>query len=710
MKKLLPILFIFLGINLVSAQRTALHFDGVDDYIPVTGNSKLSGPAKITLESWIYVTNFNSSPCADCAPIIWQQDKAYRFGVGNTKAVHFQLLNGSTTVSLSSSSVLSSNTWHHIAGTFDGAKLKIYIDGVATDSTSASFSITYKSSTTDVWIADPATGYGGALEETRIWDYARSKAEIKDGMYRRYSSATSGLILAYGYEDGIAYKNNTTVSVVDDVTSNNNDGPLKNFKLQDSTSNFILGRTYCDTIAYSKFSVSRCVNYILPSKKRTVTKSGDYKDTIMSWRGCDSVMTISVTILKPTGSTQTYYSCDSFVSPNSGKLYKNSGKYQEKLKNSVGCDSIISMNIFIIRKDTTFNKYTNCKSVVLTNGKTVFKSGLYIDTFKNFRGCDSFIFHIVNVKNPTYFKSKLKICKFVICPSNINKVFRSPGIFYDTLLNAAGCDSIIEYEVVTKSTKGTINVSACSIYKSPSKKYTFTKSGTYFDTLVNKNSQGCDSFMTINLTLTPSKAENLQITNCFSYTSPSGKMITQTSVVKDTLKYKSGCDSIIYTIQVTINNVNSAVTRTGNNLIAQTSNGAATFQWLNCDQNYQIITGEKNKQYAPTVNGQYAVSVTENNCVDTSDCVVFELNGIKQLQLNQIKIQPNPSRGLFALKSSLSLHQVKVKLVDIQGKTIKTWDIPVLNHQQFECKPSSGLYYIKVESSEGQNTWPIIFE
>lgn len=710
MKRQLLILLIFLGINSVYAQRTALHFDGVDDYIPVTGNSKLSGPAKITLESWIYVTNFNSSPCADCAPIIWQQDKAYRFGVGNTKAVHFQLLNGSTTVSLSSSGVLSTNLWHHIAGTFDGSKLKIYIDGVCTDSTSASFSITYKSSTTDVWIADPATGYGGTLEETRIWDYARSKSEIKDGMYRRFSSATPGLVLAYGFEDGIAYKNNTTVSKIDDASSNSNDGSPQSFKMQDSTSNFVLGRSYCDTIAYAKFSISRCVNYTLPSKKRTITKSGDYNDTIMSYRGCDSVMTISVTILKPTGSSQIYYSCDSFVSPNTGKLYKISGKYQEKLKNSVGCDSIISLNINIIKKDTIIYKYSNCLSVLLKNGKTVYKSGLYIDTFKNFRGCDSFNFHSVVVKNPTSSKAKLKICKFVICPSNTNKVFRSPGIFYDTLLNALGCDSIIEYEVISKTTKSVVNVSACSTYKSPSKKYTYTNSGTYYDTLVNRNSQGCDSFITINLTIMPSKSENINITNCFSYTSPSGRVVTQSRVFYDTLKYTTGCDSVIYAIHVIINNVNAGIARIGNTLNAQTANSSATFQWLNCDQSYQKINGETNKQYTPSANGQYAVSVTENTCVDTSQCVVFEINGLKQLQLNQIKIQPNPSRGLFTLKSNIPLHNAKISLVDIQGKIIQNWEIYLFNQQQFETKLSSGLYYIKVESFEGQNTWPIIFE
>ncbi len=710
MKKPLLILLFLLHCHLGFSQRTALHFDGVDDYVLVAGNSKLSGPAKITCESWIYVTNFNSSPCGDCAPIIWQQDKAYRFGVGNTKAVHFQLLNGTTVVSLSSSSVLSSNTWHHIAGTFDGTKLKIYIDGVATDSTSATFSITYKSSATDVWIADPATGYGGTLEETRIWDYARSKAEIKEGMARRYSSSTTGLVLSFSYEDGIAYKNNSSVSKIDDAGGYSNDGAPKNFAMIDSTSNFILGRTYCDTVAYSKFSVSKCVNYQLPSKKRTVTATGVYKDTILSYRGCDSIMTINVTILKPTGSTRTIYSCDSLKSPYSANIYRKSGKYQEKLKNSVGCDSIISMNVYIIKKDTTYYTYNGCDILILKNGKKVYKSGVYIDSFKNFRGCDSFIFHVAKVRNSTTAKVNLKVCRFIICPSNSNKVFRSAGIYYDTLSNVAGCDSIIEYTVTSKSTSGIVNISACSSFKSPSKKYTWTKSGTYLDTLVNKNSAGCDSFMTINLTLNPANLVNLVVSGCRYYVCPSGKIIDQTSVVSDTLKFRSGCDSIIYTLNITIYKVNKDVSRSMNTLIAQTNNGAAQFQWLDCKQNYSAITGETNKQYTPASNGEYAVMVTENSCRDTSDCVLFEINGNKVLHFSQLIVQPNPSRGVFNIQTVNALHNVEISLIDLQGKLHKVWNFEKLFKEQLEAKLPGGVYFIKVVSAEGQNTWPIIFE
>lgn len=711
MKKILPLFILLFSLNAVFAQNRALNFDGVDDYIPITGSSALS-PSKITCETWVYITDFSTSPCADCAPIIWEQGNAYRFGTGNGQIVHLQLMNSSSVVSLNSSNKLMTNTWHHIAGTFDGAKLKLYIDGVCNDSSSSSFSISY-SGTNDVWIADPATGFNGTLEETRIWDYARSAAQIKEGMYRKFPSNQSGLMLQYSYEDGVPYKVNTSVSSIVDNSSFANSGSAKNFRMTDSTSNFVLGRSFCDTIAYAKFSLSRCVSYLLPSKKKTVNKSGVYQDTIMSYRGCDSVMTINLTILKPSSTNITIVQCDSFIFPMNKTVVKKSGKYSEKTRNAVGCDSIISYSVTIIKKDTTYFSLSGCSSVTLKNKlKTeVFKSGLYIDSLKGNKGCDSFVRYTVLIKKPSFVKRTLKICKFLVCPSNINKVFKKPGIYNDTLVNAVGCDSVIEYTLNSSSSSSVVNLTTCSAVKSPSKKYTWIKSGTYKDTLLNRNSAGCDSFITMNLTINSPTTQNLKVTNCRSYTTPSGRStVTNTSFVNDTLRTKGGCDSIILTIDVTINNVNTATTRSMNTLSATTSNSTALFQWLDCDNAYGTIANETMKDYTPAKDGKYAVEVTENSCKDTSMCVTFAINGIKMLDKSTLNIAPNPSKGNFTINSLSLIHNTKVTLINAQGQLIQTWNFAELKQSKLNVQVAAGIYYLNIESTEGQYHTAIIFE
>lgn len=694
------------------AQRGALDFDGIDDYILVTSTTKLNGPSNITLETWLYVTDFNTSPCADCAPIIWNQQKSYRFGTGNTQHVYVSLLNGTSAVTLTSAGTISAKAWHHIAATFNGTKLKLYIDGTATDSASySSFAITYGSTTSDVWIADPNTGYGGILEETRIWDYERTASQIKEGTYKHYPSTETGLILQYSYEDGTPYANNTSVTKIADNTSNKINGVPYNFKMKDSTSNFVLGKSYCDTTVYGKFSVSSCVKYTLPSKKRIVTTSGDYQDTIISYRGCDSVMTIKVTILKPSAASVYISGCDSVKNPITKKYHKFSGKYVSTIFNSVGCDSVISFYITIYKKSKTSLSYDACDFVKLSNGKKVTNSGVYVDTLTNYRGCDSLVEHTVNIRKSSFAKVTLKMCVFVICPTNPTLIFSKPGIYYDTIINKVNCDSVIEYTVLSSSTYGVINAVSCATYKSPSGKYNWSVSGTYYDTLFYLNHNNCDSFITINLTILSPSKQTLNISECRSYKVPSGtKIVTTSGVFNDVIKSKNGCDSIQYTLNVNIARANTNYTRAGNTLTAVSSVSGATFKWLDCNNNYAAIAGETSKSFTPTKAGMYALAVSENTCTDTSNCFNFTMAGVKEMKLNTVSISPNPSKGIISIQSSLILHNVKITIVNNLGENMKILETEKLTKGNFEANLPPALYLIRIESKEGYMIKYIMFE
>jgi prepilin-type processing-associated H-X9-DG protein len=144
MKKILPVIaFLFSTANAFS-QVVALDFDGVNDQVVVSGTSSLC-PTQITLETWMYAKSFSSSPCADCAPILWHQGKGYRFGTGNGGGVNVQFFDGSSTITLTSAITLSKNAWHHLAVTYDSAMIKIYVDGSLTDSMAKTFTLSYSS-------------------------------------------------------------------------------------------------------------------------------------------------------------------------------------------------------------------------------------------------------------------------------------------------------------------------------------------------------------------------------------------------------------------------------------------------------------------------------------------------------------------------------------------------------------------------------------
>ena len=99
---------------------------------------------------------------------------------------------------------------------------------------------------------------------------------------------------------------------------------------------------------------------------------------------------------------------------------------------------------------------------------------------------------------------------------------------------------------------------ACNNYNVPSEDETYTAAGTYSDII--PNAAGCDSVITINLTINNSSAGAISPTACDSYTAPSGAVYTASGTYTDVIPNATGCDSTI-TINLTVNTVDASVTQ-----------------------------------------------------------------------------------------------------------------------------------------------------
>jgi hypothetical protein len=71
------------------------------------------------------------------------------------------------------------------------------------------------------------------------------------------------------------------------------------------------------------------------------------------------------------------------------------------------------------------------------------------------------------------------------------------------------------------------------------------------------------------------------------------------------------------------------VTQNGATLTA-TQTGAA-YQWIDCDDGNAPIVGEVNQAFIPSSTGNYAVIVTVNDCINTSECRLVDFTGIVEL-------------------------------------------------------------------------------
>lgn len=281
-----------------------------------------------------------------------------------------------------------------------------------------------------------------------------------------------------------------------------------------------------------------------------------------------------------------------------------------------------------------------------------------------------------------------------------NHTWTTAGTYTDTIGNAGGCDSILTINLsVLPNSTNSISATACNSYTSPSTNHTWTTSGTYQDTLGSANN--CDSILTINLTINNSTNSSMNVSACKSYTSPSSNYTWTTSgTYQDTILNAANCDSII-TINLTINTISSLAT-TVNGITITATNATATYVWLDCNNNYAPIAGATSQSFTPTANGNYAVEITENGCVDTSACVPITTVGIIENAISKnIQVYPNPTKDKIQIeldtKNGIDL---EFKLVDMNGRIIQTMPVKTMQgvnlYNMNISNNANGIYHLQV--------------
>ena len=208
-------------------------------------------------------------------------------------------------------------------------------------------------------------------------------------------------------------------------------------------------------------------------------------------------------------------------------------------------------------------------------------------------------------------------------------------------------------------------------------------------------------------TCTPTTS-SISETACNTYTAPSGAVFTSSGIFMDTITNVGGCDSII-TINLTVTTINTMVMTSGDTLTAALS-GATSYQWLDCDNGNSPIAGATGQSYVATTSGNYAVVIADNNCRDTSDCINVMTTSISNdptLRQN-IEIFPNPSNGNFTVTlNGATSTELSLKVVDVTGKLIIERVVTNVTNGlkvPVELDLEAGTYFIKVTSDKSIHT------
>lgn len=220
-------------------------------------------------------------------------------------------------------------------------------------------------------------------------------------------------------------------------------------------------------------------------------------------------------------------------------------------------------------------------------------------------------------------------------------------------------------------TSSTQTVNACSSYTWPLNNQTYTTSGIYSDTLVN--TAGCDSIVTLNLSINAPITNNTSASSCNSY-NWNGNIYTSTGVYNQVLSTTGGCDSTV-TLNLTITNTPAAIVTTPDGITLNANIVPnATYQWIYCSD-LTPITNQTQSQFIPQINGLYAVIVTNTCGSDTSECATVNTIGLIDLDGLKIQIAPNPSNGEIMIQLNQLNEPIAFFVTDMQGKIILNDDI-----------------------------------
>ena len=215
----------------------------------------------------------------------------------------------------------------------------------------------------------------------------------------------------------------------------------------------ILITALCSTTASE--TVNACGSYTVPSGDETYTSGGTYMDTIPNAAGCDSVITIDLTINSSTTGSDMVTICDSYTVPSGDETHTTSGSYMDTIPNAAGCDSVITIELTILNSTTASETVTACDSYTVPSGdETHTTSGSYMDTIPNAAGCDSIITIDLTVNTATTGTDVQTACDSMVWIDG-NTYTSSNNTATFTLTNAAGCDSVVTLDL----TVNTVNTS-----------------------------------------------------------------------------------------------------------------------------------------------------------------------------------------------------------------------------------------------------------
>ena len=346
-----------------------------------------------------------------------------------------------------------------------------------------------------------------------------------------------------------------------------------------------------------------------------------------SINGCDSTVTLDLTISNSVSGTDTQVACGSYIwiDGNTYNASNNSATFTIPNGSVNGCDSIVTLDLTISNSVSGTDTQVACESYTWIDGNT-YNASNNSATFTlvggAVSGCDSIVTLDLTISNSVSGTDTQVACEsYTWIDGNTYTASNNSATF--TLVGGAvsGCDSIVTLDLtISNSVSGTDTQVACESYTwIDGNTYTASNNSATF-TLVGGAVSGCDSIVALDLTINNSVFSSDVQSACDSYTWIDGNTYTSdNNSATYVLSTISGCDSIV-TLDLTINALTTLDAGldificSGEEIILNAS-GASTYTWSNGVSNGESFTSSEGVS-------TYIVNAEDNNGCTATDQVI----------------------------------------------------------------------------------------
>ena len=299
--------------------------------------------------------------------------------------------------------------------------------------------------------------------------------------------------------------------------------------------------------------------------------------TLPNAAGCDSIVTLNLIVRHSTTYVDVQQACDSMRWIDGNLYTESTNEPIFTLTNAAGCDSVVTLHLTITNTDYTDYTDEVCDSLRWIDGN------LYTEstdgptfTLTNAAGCDSVVTLHLTITNTDHTDYTDDVCDSLRWIDGNLYTESTDGPTF-TLTNAAGCDSVVTLHLTVRhSTNTTINAEIVqNNLPYVLNDSTYTATGTYYQHFTN--AAGCDSTVTLHLTVYHNTTAQVYATVCASalpYTW-SGHVFAEAGTFTDTLLTTHGADSVV-TYTLTVDNISATIGNVDHIVCYGDSTGFAT--------------------------------------------------------------------------------------------------------------------------------------